>query len=545
MSTLSDEIKVAITKGYAPTLAKLINICENLHRGIEVDGYEISDIPSDSLFEQLKQKYEEVRAAVASKIATGKKVSTKKGKILSDMHMAKDAIIKNSVSLLDNTIVICMPKYDGVSCAIRFVWNDEIDSFIVDAAETRGTDVGFTHKNTNMKDRMIQLLESDTCPWIERFNKLHSKYKTVTVRGEVVLVDKSIQPAAPYVAGKINSKSKILDAEGVIGFKMFEITRMIDLEGNISVPSQKVACSLISQIDKTIPFEIIELTSDSTQQLMQVYEKWNETLDSPIDGVVYCDLKWKYPQTETEASGVNYGKYALKPMQLVPTIFERVEYKVAKDGKLSPIIFYKQVSIAGKKYAKAKSSITELLRFIEDKHVGPGSTIDLKLCASIIPKVEDVVVDTSDKPIKLITHCPDCGSELVLKRNKIATLTCINPTCKGIVIKQLVTLLKTLKITGYAEKTVENILGECGSNFMKVFDAIDEAKYKGFVKSKIDEATVGDLIYGLNLATRTSLQKIKHIWDIRNMKVNDEVEIVRDFISKYHTVITSMILAYI
>ena len=435
--------------------------------------------------------------------------------------------------------------YDGVSCAIRFVWDDEADKFVIDAAETRGADVGFTHKNTNMKDRMIQLLESDTCPWTDRFNKLHSKYKTVTVRGEVVLIDKSKTPAAPYVSGKINSKSKILDEEGVIGFKIFEITRLIDLNDEVVVPTQKIACKLISQIDKTIPFEIVHLTSNSTEELMSLYDKWNEELESPIDGVVYCEPLWKYPQNELDASGVNYGKYALKPTQFTPTTFERVEYKVGKDGKLGPIIYYKTVTIGGKKYEKAKSSITELIKFIEEKRVGPGSTIDLKLCASIIPKVEDVISDTSDSPISLIRHCPECGSDLELKRNKVVTLTCKNLSCPGKIIKQLVTLFKSIGISGYAEKTITNLLKENNNDYMKILPAVDRAKGKNFVTEKIHDCSVGDLLYGLNVATRVSLKKIEQMWDIRNEKVSSEIDVMRDYVSGIHSILSNMVLAYL
>ena len=546
MSSLTEEVENAIVKPEAPVLNHLIEICDSLHKGIAVDGYAVDDIPPDHLYEQMKQKLEELKVSVASKIATARKPPVKKSKTISDIHMAKDAIIKKSEALLEDTTVVCMPKYDGVSCAVRFVWDDETNQFEIDEAQTRGTDVGLTHKTTDMKDRMNQLLESDTCKWFKHFQKLHKKYKSITVRGEVVLIDKTKLPAAPYVSGKINSKSKVFDEEGVIGFKMFEITRLIDLENVVSVPSQRMACKLISQVDSTIPYEVIDLTTDATDELMEIYNGWVEDLDSPIDGVVYCEPSWKYPQTEAESKGVNYGKYALKPNLSTPSTFESIEYGVGKDGKLNPVIFYKQVTINGKKYNKASCSISALYSFINDKHIGPGSTVELQLRGSLIPHISSVVADTSGEPIALIDKCPECGSDLSLKHNKdIVTLTCLNIACPGILITQLVTLFKTLKLTGFAEKTIMKLLKENDNDYQKLFPAVDIKKGKDFVRSHIRSCLIGDLIYGLNISTRAKMKNIDAIADVITSKVSDEMETVKAYITTKPSVLVNMILPYL
>ena len=61
MSSLTEEVENAIVKPEAPVLNHLIEICDSLHKGIAVDGYAVDDIPPDHLYEQMKQKLEELK----------------------------------------------------------------------------------------------------------------------------------------------------------------------------------------------------------------------------------------------------------------------------------------------------------------------------------------------------------------------------------------------------------------------------------------------------------------------------------------------------
>lgn len=546
MQSLTDRLKIAIATSNIPLLGKLIKVCDKLHAGQECDGFKPEDIPSDELYEQAKRKYEEAKAAQAEAKAITKSEAKEKH-LLSDLHMAQDAIIKSPEVKLEHITVICMPKYDGVSCTIRFVLNEETNMFEVEAAVTRGTDIGTSHKNTDVKDRIIPMLMSDTCPWFaKRFHSFRKYYKQVTVRGEIVLVTKDIKPAAPYVAGKVNSKAKVIDTDGVIGFKMFEITRLIDHDGNVTIPTQKRACSLITQIDRSIPVVIKELadSTSNTTDFMRLFNTWSESLDSPIDGIVYCQPDWRYPATESETHGVDYGKYALKPNVSAQTTFEDVEYTIAKDGRITPILHFKQIVIEGKKYAKATSSIEEINNYIKYKNLHKGSVVTVTLQASIIPKVTDVVYEEGDA-IYLPKRCLVCHSKLVLKEEKTITLYCPNSICPGALIKQLENLLRTLNIEGFAKKTIIKILGENDNDYLQLFQAIDAKKGKGFSQRMIRGSTVSNLLIALNLATKTSLNKIPNLYPIRDNKVMDHLVIIREELSRYDSILVSMVMEYI
>ena len=552
-STLSDLIKIAIAKNDGQKLAAYIEVCDSLHSGIPAQGFGVEDIPTDALYEEAKARLELIKSRISSSLITPRVTRTKTStKQISDLHMAQDAIIKNSRVLLKDTHILCMPKYDGVSCAIRFIYNEKSKRFDVDAATTRGKDVALSHKNTDMTERIKPILYSTTCPWFKsRFHKLGAKYKSITVRGEIVLITRTIPRAAPYVAGRVNSHLEVIDAEHVMGFKMFEITRMIDYEDIQRVPTQRQACHLITQIDTSIPVVEMDLTDDeeaNNEQMYELYNKWNEELSSPIDGVVYTTEDWKYPLFAHETHGVSYGKYAMKPNVDTQTTFTGIEYTMSMDGKLNPSFTFEAFEVDGKRYPRAPvRCINNLIDFIENKHLHIGSTITVTLQGLISAQVSDVVDEPApaNTLIQLPTTCPYCKRKLTLTRGKISTLKCTNIECPAIMVKKITNMLKCLHFTGYSDKTVMKLIEQAKGDYNRVLPLMET---KVNVKEHLMQTSVGDLIIALGLATRTTLARISSINPIRMNPIRDELAKVREYLMNTPTgsqILIGMILAYI
>lgn len=546
MSTLTDQIKNAIANENAAEMLRLKDICDKLHRDDKVEGYDVEDMPTDALYEQLKSAFELAQAHVANGLlkkprATDHFIGYREKQELSDMYMAKDAIRKKSCAELTGCTVLCMPKYDGCSVCSRFVWNEEQKSFVLDSAETRGDDIGFDdHKSTDMKDKLQVLLDSDRCPWWpEKFNEMHKFANSVTIRGEAVLVDRSIKsPAAPYVSGQIGLKYGTFDEKGVIGYKPFEITRVIDITGKSRVPSQLEACKLFKHIDKSLEYKIVNLPDtieEATDAIYKIYEDWKLRLNSPIDGVVYCDQSWSYPLFKEEAKGVKYGKYAMKPSHTLATKLTGVTYNIGKDGKLTPIIYYKTIEYEGKNYNKAKSCITNIDDFILNKHLGIGSTIDITFQKGIIPDMTDVVMDTADEELKLPERCPDCKEKVTLKRNKsVTTITCTNQNCPGILVKKLGHFCTNLKIKGFGDKSLQKLL--CENDLQNAMEKLCN------LRSKLLESSIADFLVALDLYSKTTLKKNVTAYTIKDHLIRDHVELVRDtFLKDIHTPIIDVV----
>lgn len=524
--SLTDQLAIAVANKDVDELKRLLHICDSLHKGKAVEGYTSEDLPPDD-------NYEEALRAYRSLTTVPKPTVELLPDELDDLYMPRDAIIKDSVARMTGK-VICLPKYDGVSCAVRFVRNGA--RFVIDKAVTRGVDHGFNHKNTDMTATMTDFLK--TCTWIRKLSKV--KAKQLTVRGEIVLIDKTACSSAPasFVAGLVNSKSKVLDPDHVLGFKLFEITRYIKEDGTSMVPTQLQACSIISKLDGTIPYVIVDLPTNGTDTLMKLYDEW-QSLDAPIDGVVYCEPDWHYPHYASDVSSkAGYGKYALKPNLFGHALFKEIEYTIAKDGLLSPIVHFEPVMIQRKTYQTSKVSTATLIKMMEDG-LHKGSTLELKVAAGIMPAVTRVIDNSNHCYMHLPTDCPFCKSALKRNDGKIPTIRCTNERCIGVVAKYIVNMVKVLQIAGYGEITVMKLLKS--GTYEDAFRRLDAS---ADLKGKLSEATVANVLCALSIATRTSVSKtsISHLAD---RKLSEVADVVKTFLESHKSVLVELVLPYI
>lgn len=534
--SLTERLSVAIANDDVATIDQIVTICEQLHTGssVTVDGttYTPDDMPSDALFEMAKSKLQSIAEVTIMSVSAPSVTE------ISDMYMGKDTIIKSPTVDIVNRKVICIPKYDGVSCMVRFKRVD--GQMTIDQAETRGQDIGVTHKSTDMKDRMKQLL--DKMPWYSRLNAL--KCDTITIRGEIVLARKIDAVPAPYVAGKINSKSPILDPEDVMCFKMFEISRY-SVNGKTSAPSQENACRILQTIDSSLVYTSMELTDDpvkNTDMMLELYHQW-EDLSSPIDGVVYCDPSWHYPTSADVASGVNYGKYAMKPCEFALSVFKEIEYTIAKDGKLNPIIHFNDVHLFQKTYRKAKSVISNMVTFIE-QGIGPGSTMQIKFPAKMIPMIV-AIISRSETPLELPTICPYCGEALTyqppsVKPKRIATLTCHNDNCVGVICKELEAFFKNIGVAKIGKKTIANSFNDQPHSV--TIDELADVLRSLNILPNVMSSSLSSLVIGLSICTKTTLKKLTRIQANAVSIVRDNIALVRETLTQHQTVIGDALL---
>lgn len=530
--TLFEEIKIAIATKNLAEMARLIEVCDKLHRGVEVEGYSFNDLPPDETYEELKANYKALSERVGSmtmNVEQPTKIDWVTTKQLSDMWMGKDAIIKDQTCKLKSQKVIVMPKYDGCSCAVRFklVGN----KFDIEIAQTRGSDAGTSHKATDMTVRMTKLLNSPTCPWFKRFHSLSKYFNGITIRGEVVLIRKLDVVSAAYVAGKIAREEEFPENE--IGFKMFEITRYIDKNNIGRVPDQEKACEILEKIDSSLTHTTIDLTDDensNTERLRTIFNQWDKDLSSPIDGVVYCSPRWKYPMTKAE-TGVKYGKYAQKPSYTLTSTFEGLEYSMAKDGKVQVKIVFNPVANGRTNYHQAKTTFTNLERWILEKNLQVGSVLNIELNGNLA-QVTDVVGRMDGTPIKLTSTCPSCGQKLSEVRNKKGDffLVCEDGNCAGKITKVLKNFFSTLQLKGFGEVTINKIMESVNGSILKLFEFADSKLGGNGLKQRIMEVTVGELMIAIGICTKTTVDKVPELSKIYMNTVQSERKDVIKFL---------------
>ena len=331
---------------------------------------------------------------------------------------------------------------------------------------------------------------------------------SINIRGEIVIKDKSLVDGVPaaFIAGKLNGDMKVWeDALLHITFEPFEIMKIVF---KLPIPNPLEADTKFETVEyiptqlETIRFfekfglcrysklfadlsnsEIITLNkfserlsllsehltnslensdknksdkipanTDSLGIITQYFQHCQESIPSPIDGVVYCPITWTYPQTKYNSTPTNYNKFAWKPHSESTTILREIKYSIARDGKLGLILSYDPILINGKKYKNAKTAFTHIINDLPG--IGIGSTIVIELRDDISPYIKEVIPENNNEniiPYELPRKCPFCESDLKQSRGKTITCTCQNMNCKEMLIQKYCNFLTIIKIKGIAE----------------------------------------------------------------------------------------------
>ena len=90
-----------------------------------------------------------------------------------------------------------------------------------------------------------------------------------------------------------------------------------------------------------------------------------------------------------------------------------IKYQVGRTGQITPVACLDEVQISGTSVRRATLNNEDLMKKM-DLHI--GDYVYVEKGGEIIPKIVGVAYDKRDdniKPATFITHCPECGSELV------------------------------------------------------------------------------------------------------------------------------------
>ncbi|MDV7138605.1 NAD-dependent DNA ligase LigA [Maribacter sp. TH_r10] len=155
----------------------------------------------------------------------------------------------------------------------------------------------------------------------------------------------------------------------------------------------------------------------STEEVMAFIDAWDvkrHSLPYETDGVV---VKVNSVQHQEElgytAKSPRWAMaYKFKAEQ-VSTILKEITYQVGRTGAITPVANLEPVLLAGTTVKRASLHNADQ---IEKLDIREGDTVFVEKGGEIIPKI--VGVDLSlrpadSKPTHYITHCPECGTELV------------------------------------------------------------------------------------------------------------------------------------
>ena len=134
-----------------------------------------------------------------------------------------------------------------------------------------------------------------------------------------------------------------------------------------------------------------------------------------------------------------------------------VDFQVGRTGAVTPVANLEPVQLAGTIVKRASMHNADQIAALD---IRLGDMVYVEKGGEIIPKITEVELSerpADSKPFEYITHCPECGSELVRYEGEAKHFCPNNSECKPQIIGRIVHFVsrKAMDIEGLGGETIE------------------------------------------------------------------------------------------
>lgn len=331
----------------------------------------------------------------------------------------------------DDFDYVCELKFDGVSISLTYE-NGMLIQAVTRGDGVQGDDVTVNVKT--IKSIPLKLHGNNYPPYFE-------------IRGEIVMPHKSFL--------RLNEE-KLEIGDTPFANPRNATSGSIKMQDSAEVAKRGLDCYLYYLLGETLPFSfhyeslrkakewgfkvsdfMIKCRGiDEVYKYIQDCDELRKSLPYDIDGVVIkVDSYEKQNQLGFTAKSPRWAiAYKFKAEQ-VSTKLLSVAFQVGRTGAITPVANLQPVQLAGTVVKRASLHNSDI---IEKLDVRIGDNVFVEKGGEIIPKIVGVDLATrnaASEPLKYITHCPECGTELTRKEGE-ANFYCPNdincpPQIKG------------------------------------------------------------------------------------------------------------------
>jgi len=218
--------------------------------------------------------------------------------------------------------------------------------------------------------------------------------------------------------------------------------------------------------------------------------------------------------------------YKFKAEQ-VSTVLESISYQVGRTGAITPVANLKPVLLAGTTVKRASLHNADI---IEKLDVRIGDHVFVEKGGEIIPKIVGVDLtkrNTNSQKVKYITHCPECGAELV-RREEEANHYCPNengcpPQIKG-KIEHFVSR-KAMNIDSLGGETIEQLYD--AGLIKNIADIYDLKKEQLLPLERMAEKSANNLLEGIEASKQIPFERVLYAIGIRHVGETTAKKIAR------------------
>jgi DNA ligase (NAD+) len=346
---------------------------------------------------------------------------------------------------------VCELKYDGVSISLSYE-NGKLTRAVTRGDGSRGDDVT---ENVKTIKAIPLVLKGNNYP------------QNFEMRGEIFMTHKTFE--------KLNTIRQ------EAGYNLFANPRnatagSIKMQYSSEVAKRHLDCFLYYILGEELPFDnhfenlkiakswgfkipddIIKCKNiDDVFDYIDYWDIARKNLDYDIDGIVLKVNNYKHQEqlgftAKTPRWAISY-KY--KAEQAITELLS-IEYQVGRTGAVTPVANLKPVLLAGTTVKRASLHNAEQIALLD---LRIGDKVFVEKGGEIIPKVVGIAKREHKNPkTNFITHCPECGTELI-KNEGEAKHYCPNenacpPQIKGKIIHFI--SRKAMNIESLGEESIE------------------------------------------------------------------------------------------
>ncbi len=200
---------------------------------------------------------------------------------------------------------------------------------------------------------------------------------------------------------------------------------------------------------------------DGILEFIREYTKKRSSLPYEIDGIV---IKVNDIRMQQElGSTVKYPRWATAykfPAEEVLTKLVDIKFTVGRTGQVTPNAVLEPVLVMGSTIRRATLHNEDYCRALD---LRIGDVVSIKKAGDVIPEVVEAKAERrigTEKPFKMISTCPICGSTLVKKGN--VDYFCVNDNCSKKNIESLIHYASrnAMNIDGMGEEVLEDFYNE-------------------------------------------------------------------------------------
>lgn len=197
---------------------------------------------------------------------------------------------------------------------------------------------------------------------------------------------------------------------------------------------------------------------DEVMTFIQHWDKARESLPFATDGaVIKVNSYAMQKQLGSTAKAPRWAvAYKFKAEQALTRLLS-VDFQVGRTGAITPVANLEPVQLAGTVVKRASLHNAEQIALLD---IRLGDMVYVEKGGEIIPKITEVELSqrpADSRPFEFITHCPECGTELVKYEGEARHYCPNSSSCPPQIVGRIVHFIsrRAMNIEGLGDETVQ------------------------------------------------------------------------------------------